>query len=236
MIYNNICPYCGVQLEKSENMPNSRSVEHLIPNAATTISRKNDKGDFYACRECNGEKSHIDHLLGKVAKMQSQDDRLAAETLIGAITSDSKSAARFIEMALRAQEKTDHVELELPINSEELIKYIRFLGRGQFFKKNLIPLDPTKYVMQIQYINKDCCMYIEDEYKNQHKSNPFRDLEKNRYSELINDGECIIYSKNNSYLFFFHDYTAIMIYVLENTEENRRLALESEDYIRKYFN
>lgn len=236
MIYNDICGYCGVPLVVAENMLNGRSVEHLIANAAITITRKNDEGDFYACRECNSKKSHIDSLLGKVAKMQSADESLAAQTLIEAITSDSKSSKRFVEIFLRAKEQIDHVELDLPIDAKELIKYIGFLGKGQYFKENHIPLDTDKYVMRIQYINKDRCMYIEERYKSEHNSSPFRDLERNSYSEVINDGQCIIYSKANSYLFFFHDYTAIMINVLDNTEENRRLAQESEDYIREHFN
>ena len=236
MIYNDICPYCGVPLEKSENMPNSRAVEHLIANAAITIARKNDEGDFYSCRKCNSKKSHVDRLLGKIGKIQSADERLAAETLIGAITSDSKSSKRFIDMATRAQEYINHVELDVPIDAEELIEYIKFLGKGQYFKEHRTPLDNDKYVMRIQYINKDRCMYIEERYRCEHNSSPFRDLERNDHSELINNGECIIYSKNNFYLFFFHDYTAIMINVLENTEENRKLAYKSEEYIIKHFN
>ena len=207
-----------------------------LPNAAITITRKNDEGDFYACRKCNSEKSHIDNLLGKVTKIQSADDGMATKTFIHAITSNSTSAARFAETFIRAEQRLDHVELELPINAEELINYIRYLGKGQYFKENLVPLDVDKYVMRMQYINKERCMYIEEQYKREHNSSPFRDLEKNRYSELINDGQCIIYSKDNSYLFFFHDYTAIMINVLKATGENRRLAEESEDYIKKYFN
>lgn len=33
---------------------------------------------------------------------------------------------------------------------------------------------------------------------------------KNRYSEVLSDGDCIIYSKNASFLFIFHDYTSIV--------------------------
>lgn len=235
MIFNDICGYCGIPLEKSENMPNSRSIEHLIPNAAVTIRRKNNEGDFYACRECNSKKSHVDCLIGKVSKMQSADVNLAAETFIGAITSDLKNSKRFIEIALRAQEHFEHVELDVPIKAVELIEYIRFLGKGQYFKEHRTPLDTDKYVMRIQYLNKDLCMYIEEGYRNEHNSSPFRDLEKNEHSELIKNSECIIYSKNNSYIFFFHDYTAIIINVLENTEENRKLADESVEYIREHF-
>ena len=68
MIRNSVCPYCRKPMVKAENKENSRSVEHLIPNAALTRKRMNDEGDFYACRKCNSRKSHIDYVLGTIAK------------------------------------------------------------------------------------------------------------------------------------------------------------------------
>jgi hypothetical protein len=70
MIENNISPYCWRLLIKAENKDNSRSVEHLMPNAALTRRRKNDEGDFCACRRCNSRKSSIDYVLGVITKAQ----------------------------------------------------------------------------------------------------------------------------------------------------------------------
>jgi len=147
MITNKICPYCQCLLIKAENKPNSRSVEHLIPNAVLTRKRKNNEGDFYACRRCNTRKSNIDYVLGVVTTSQSIDNDLAANTLINAVTKDEKRSKRFIDMVLNAQEGSDVVTMEVPIRAEELIEYIHFLGKGQYFKSNTSVFNPERYVM-----------------------------------------------------------------------------------------
>ena len=79
MIENEICAYCRTPIVRAENQPNSRSVEHMIPNAFITRKRKNGEGDFYVCRQCNSRKSHIDNLLGKTSKMQSPNTEIASQ-------------------------------------------------------------------------------------------------------------------------------------------------------------
>ena len=99
MIRNTICPYCREPMIIAENQPNSRSEEHLVPRIMTTRERKNDKGDFYACRRCNAKKSKVDELLSKIAMAQNPDVDVALEGVKGIHKRiDKKKGARYLSM------------------------------------------------------------------------------------------------------------------------------------------
>jgi len=59
MKHSSVCVYCTKEMDKVENSQNGKSVEHLIPNIATTIKRSNEFGDFHVCRKCNSDKSKL---------------------------------------------------------------------------------------------------------------------------------------------------------------------------------
>jgi hypothetical protein len=221
---------------KAENKDNSRSVEHLIPNAVLTKKRKNDEGDFYACRKCNSRKSNIDYILGIITKCQVDDDELAASTLIKAVTKEDGASKRFINMARNVVEGSNEVYMDIPIKGEELVEYIHFIGKGQYFKKHRKAYNPDRFVMKILFANKQVTRSLQESYIESHKSNPFRDLEKNKFSEVIYDGECIIYSKNKGYMFVFHDYTTITVKILNKNRKNMMLTKKKTNEIISYFN
>jgi hypothetical protein len=235
MIENRICPYCRQSLIKAEDAGNCRSVEHLIPNAALTRRRKNNQGDFYACRKCNSRKSNIDYILGVVTKAQSADDELAASTMIDAVTNEDGRSKRFVDMIFTAREEGDGVHMEMPIRGNELIEYLHYLGKGQFFKMRRVPYDPNQQVMEIQFVNKYVLGGLEKSYNDMHCSNPFDDLKTNPRSEVISDGECIIWLKNNQFLFVFHNYIAVIVSVLRKTKKNEANAAKSERYLLDHF-
>ena len=85
-------------------------MEHLIPRTLLRKQSKNDAGDFYACRRCNARKSHIDYVLGVVAKSQSRDAEFAAQTMITAVTRTDGRSRRFVQM-LQTVEETSQREL-----------------------------------------------------------------------------------------------------------------------------
>ena len=220
MIFNTLCPYCSVRLIKAENQSNSRSVEHLIPRTFLRHKSKNDAGDFYACRRCNARKSHIDYVLGVVVKAQSRDAHFAAEAVIAAVTRDDRRAQRFVRMLQSAEEERDGVHLTIPISGAELLEYLQFLGKGQYFKKFGRIYRPEHQVMLVEFSNKTVHSALEASYEALHGSNPFRDLEQNRYSEVLSGGDCIIYSKNASFLFVFHDYTSVVVRIKRRNPKN----------------
>jgi hypothetical protein len=152
---NAVRPYCSTALVEAENRPESRSIEHLIPNTALSRPRTKRDGDFFACRKCNGRKSHIDYVLSIIANAQSADSDLAANTLISAITSDDGRAQRFNQMAAEAKDTSDGgAMMNIPVFAQELLEYISFLGRGQYFRKRSRPFDQGSQVMIVDFINK----------------------------------------------------------------------------------
>lgn len=236
MLRNSLCPYCGVLMVKGESLEHSRSVEHLIPNVVLRHKRNNGQGDFYACRRCNGDKSHMDYVIAVIAKSQALGDGFAAETLIDAVTKgDGRRASRFIDMIRDAKERASGVEMNLPLSGEELLKYMEYLGKGQYFKRTGRVFQTSTHVMLFDYANKEVMRFIEGNYGIEHGSNPFRDLEQNYYSEVLSDGDCIVYSKNLSYLFVFHDYTAIIVCVkLRNRKNMERARLNRRQIISDF--
>jgi hypothetical protein len=217
------------------NHDNGRSVEHLIPNTILRSKSKNSGGDFYACRRCNARKSHIDYVLGVVAKTQSRDSDFGAEALLKAATSDDKRSARFVKMLQTAQHTNEGVQLTVPILGTELLEYVRFLGKGQYFKQFGVIFQPAKQVMLVAYCSKDVHSALESSYEAQHGSNPYRDLEKNKYSEVLSGGDCIIYSKNANFLFIFHDYTSVIIRIKRRNRKTAELEKKQDASLIKDF-
>lgn len=235
MLRNSLCPYCWTKLRSAENQPDSRSVEHLIPNAVLTQPRSKRDGDFFACRKCNSRKGHIDYVLGVVAKAQADDPKLAADALIAAVTSDDGRSQRFIQMAVEARETVHGVEADIPIFAQELLEYISYLGRGQYFRKKGRPFDQDAQVMIISYANKPVMAALSDDYTLRHGTNAFSDLMQNRYAESFGNDECVIYSKNDRYLFLFHRYTAIIVEIKRRNAKNVERSTTSAEDILKHF-
>jgi hypothetical protein len=235
VLRNSICPYCLTRLSDAVNQPDTSSVEHLIPNSVLTKPRTRRDGDFFACRKCNSRKGHIDYVLGVVAKAQSDNPELAANVLISAVTSDDGRSERFIQVAAEARSTPHGVEANVPIYGHELLEYISFLGRGQYFRKRGMPFNQDTQVMIIDYVNKLVMSAFSEGYANTHGTNPFSDLMQNRYSESFGDGECIIYSKNDCYLFLFHSYTAIIIKIKRRSAKNLERSRASAEELLNHF-
>jgi hypothetical protein len=235
MLRNAVCPYCSTALVEAENQPDSRSVEHLIPNTALSKPRTKRDGDFFACRKCNSRKGHIDYVLGVVAKAQSEDSELAAHALISAVTSDDGRAQRFIQMAAEATETPHGALMNIPIFAQELLEYISFLGRGQYFRKRGRPFNQDSQVMLVDFVNKAAVAAFEARYVLEHGASPFADLMQNRYAESFSDGDCIIYSKNDRFLFLFHGYTAITIEIKRRTAKNVERSRASAERLCRHF-
>lgn len=220
MLKNKVCPYCRVILSDKSNTPNKSSVEHLIPNKLLTQKRTRNDGDFFACRKCNCRKSNIDYVLSVVAQIQSSNTDLAVSALVDALEKNDGRVNAFIQMLRSAEQHDGGLKMSIPINGPDLLEYIHFLGKGQFFRLHRIPFDPKQYVLDFQFINKPVMASVENSYCRNNESNPFVDVAMNPRSEVIGNGECIIWRKNDRYLFFFHNYIAIVIEVLKRNKKN----------------
>ena len=211
MITNSICPYCSIEMIKAENMPCSRSVEHLVPNTALTRKRNNGEGDFYACRKCNSEKGTLDEIFGLIARCQSNDSELASQALIRAFTKRNNVPKRLWEMYDSAVEVGENIEAKMPAYGQELIDYATFLGKGLYFLKHQRVFNEKKDVMHIRFYNKQVHSSFAQNYETQFMSNPIKDLESNSSSWVIAEDECVIWSKNRSHLVIFHHFISFGI-------------------------
>lgn len=215
---------------KAENNDLSKSVEHMIPNAALTQKRGKGEGDFYACRKCNARKSNIDYVLGIIVKSQSKISDLSLQSMWNALD-DTKRNKRFIDMILSAQQHGDNVSLPLPIKPTELAEYVDFLAKGQYFKKHKKPLSMKQNTVSFEIVNKLVLNELEKIYGDMNKSHPFKDLQLNPRTETIQDGECLIWSKNNQHLFIFHEGVALILKILKRNKLNMQ---RRQDSINKF--
>lgn len=213
---------------KAENLDHSRSVEHFIPNTLLSIPRSPRDGDFFACRKCNSRKSKIDYVLAIVARAQSPNLRLATETLWEAITSAKKSSKKFVEMVQGAHYGLGGVHMDIPISGRDLVDYILYLAKGQYFRKTRNIFDEQTMVAQIEFVNKQVLSALKSSYTTQHSSDPVLDLMRNPNSESFGKDECVIWTNENDYLFILHHYTAIMVCVRPRSRRNRARARELE--------
>ncbi len=226
MIANSICPYCSIELIKAENMPNSRSVEHLVPNTLLTRKRKNDEGDFYACRQCNSNKGNLDELFGFIAKSQSSDNELASKALIRAFTKRDHVPNRLWKMYDSARKEGNEVHAKMPITGQELLDYATYFGKGLYFLKYQRVFNDSKDALYIEFANKQVHSAFSSSYEKKLNSNPIRDLEKNQYSKVVASGECVIWSKNRKNLVVFHDFISFSIEFKNRNQKTLRKKFE----------
>lgn len=236
LIHNNVCPYCRRRLVIAENLPISRSVEHLIPNSALTRKRKNDEGDFYCCRECNSRKSNLDYVIGVVAKAQSKNTELAAETMIKAVTSDDHRSKRFADMVSAARKQINgDVHMNIPVDGAELWDYMMYFAKGLYFKEFRRPLSMSANAIVAEYVNKQVLSGFEQAYYQNHGSIPYGDLENNQRSEVVEPGECVIWSKNRKYMVILHHSAALILKVLKRNVKNSKREAKAREYIIEHF-
>ncbi|WP_127346408.1 hypothetical protein [Pseudidiomarina mangrovi] len=211
-------------------------MEHMIPNAALSRKRGKGEGDFLACRKCNSHKSNMDYVIGVISKSQSANSNLVVDSLTRASTQTDGREKRFLDMMRTAVCKPDgNIHLEIPIHADDLISYMRYLGMGQYFKIHKRPFNPERYVMHLEFINKQVTQTFQASYQDTHYSNPFLDIQENPHAEVIGDGEVIIWYKKDAYLFLFHHYVGFLIDIKKRCRRHTARAEQKEAYIRKHF-
>ncbi len=235
LIVNSICPYCSTAMVKGENLHNSRSVEHLVPNTALTRKRNNGEGDFYACRKCNSEKGTLDEIFGLIARCQSSDSELAVKALVRAFTKRKRVPNRLWEMYDSAVEVGEHVEAKMPVYGQELIDYATFFGKGLYFLKHQRVFNEKRDVMHIRFFNKQVHSSFAQNYESKFLSNPIKDLESNSKSWVVAEDECVIWSKNRSHLIIFHHFISFGIRFKTRNHKTLMKKKELENNILESF-
>jgi hypothetical protein len=228
MLRNEICPYCGVRMITESNRDKSRTAEHMIPHAMLTAKRTRAESDFYACRRCNSDKSDLDFRLGLVAKSQSENATVAVDSVLQGLAKPDRRVTQVQRMLSTAVELPEGgAIMTVPFTGPELIRYITYLGRGQFFKERKTVYDRSTHVFEFFWIPKTDLGSFAKAYKNELGSDPIDDLMLNLGSEVITNGECIVHTKDSEYLFVLHRVVVIGIRVLKRTRSNRAREIDS---------
>ncbi|WP_417705416.1 hypothetical protein [Rheinheimera aquimaris] len=183
-------------MNEIQDDPLSRSREHMIPQAL--LRKKRTKGDFefWACKECNSDKSDMDSILATVAKSQSDDTDLATNAFIRAVE-DRGSQSRFLEMIRTAKETQDgSISLKIPVSGAEMAKYCNYLGKGAYFLKKGSPMQDSKHIVLFDVFNNYVAKELEIRYQMTWGRNAYRDLESNPNARVISPGEAIMWMRN----------------------------------------
>lgn len=173
------------------NDPASRTVEHMIPQVSVSFRRTNSEGDFYACKQCNSQKSRADEVLGVICRMVGEH----SEGSFDAINRFHKALARKDSKFIQAYESVSHskkgTSLRLPLTAEEIYRYGEWLGKGTYFIQNGVLL-PENQLVWVELIGHEEVNYIKDQYKRQHGSEAFDDLSRNNEIPNINKESFLI--------------------------------------------
>ncbi len=224
---NKQCPYCGVELKKGENGSFSRSMEHMVPEAMLSEKRGKKSGDFWACRNCNGLKSEMDDWFAQLARIQSPNSKVSL------VESKKMSKRRGDRIDLMKSSMKPHsvfkdkVSVTMPLRGSEIVAYSTFLGQGAYFQERNEIFDSNKHVFVIQFHTKFVLDTFAEQYKLEHGSNPYRDIEENEKTSFWVPDECSFHSDAGKYCFFFHDSFAITITCLPKSRNNYRKSRES---------
>ena len=207
-------------------VPLRATVEHLIPHIALSRKRGNGEGDFKACKTCNNKKSTLDYIIGIIAKSSSSEELVAIAALNKALSDDKKNK-RYLNMLQLCERKGEIIEFTLPIEINELYEYASYLAKGQYYKEHGNFLCLKRNIIFCDLLPNQFVKNLNLSYKQANDSLPFDDLVKNPHSEVILDGECIIYSKNNKYMFVFQKGLILVIKILEKNNQNIELVTKT---------
>lgn len=223
MIFNKLCAYCRVEMNRTPNHRHGRSVEHMIPNASSIIKRNNGEGDFYVCRECNSNKSDIDELLGITTRLGLEGDSPRGD-VIKFTERVNKGINKFIRTIKSVKNEGPFTSISIPIAPRKAINYFEFFGKGQYLINTGKVFDETKNIIIIDILGHSAIRLLEHTYTEMHKSNPFDDLINNPNKNLHNiNGETFIICSDDplKMIIFFNRVFLVSIDIVTNTRSNQ---------------
>ncbi len=232
MIKSKYCVYCGITIRKSNNAPDGRSVEHLIPNSAVSKKRTNAKGDFNVCRGCNTQKSKIDQLFGLLSRISAKGGG-GDEAITEISKLYKKNDKRIRRMIDSASDFRGGKNLKLPFKGEDIYDYGVFLTKGQYFKERKELLNLDEKVVIVKWLGPNASEQITELYQQQSNNRDrFKDLAMNKSVEDVG-GECFIVanSKSNQFLFFFNELYLLITEIVDLNEKSKLEKRTNKQYL-----
>lgn len=225
MIRNTRCAYCGIFMNNIQNDLSCRSVEHMIPNAASKIKRDKSEGDFYVCRKCNLEKSRMDEIMGITTRL-SLNGETSEHDLKKFKDRISKNDNAFIRAAKSIYRSSEGYGFSLPITVSQAIEYFQYFAKGQYLKNTGLIFDPQKQIVVIDILGHHAIKTLEKNYTLSNNSNPFDDLTLNKNEGIYNlHGETFIVSSENNHdmVMIFNKLLLVKINILPFNRSNQTL-------------
>ncbi|EAB8245110.1 hypothetical protein HRZ20_003845 [Escherichia coli] len=216
------CVYCGVLMNKVENHPHCRSVEHMIPQVSVSIHRTNGEGDFYVCKKCNGDKSRIDEVLGVICRMVGEHSTGSFDAVNKFHNALKRKDSKFREAFQSVRHTKKGAQITLPLNGREIYQYGTWLAKGVFFLEygQLLTVDK---LIWINIVRHDEVMAIKEMYRNERGSEAFDDLSKNSNIPNINGESFLIVGQDAREMFIcFNRVMMFHIKILDRTFINQK--------------
>lgn len=229
MLPSNSCVYCNVLMNRKENDPSCRTVEHMIPNVAVSIIRNKGEGDFHVCKSCNSAKSRMDELLGITFRIigDNKDSALvAAEKLKKAVLKGDKI---FTGMLNGIMQHEGGGLITIPLSPKNIHKYGSWLAKGQYYLQNKEILDMKRNVISVDAIGQYELEHIKKSYKLRGGSEAFDDLSKNTQPGIWNvNGESFVMSSDDGRKILVC-FSRVFIFDIKILEKN----MKNETYVNK---
>jgi len=230
MIRNENCAYCGVLLNKKVNDDSCASVEHMIPNVASRIERKNDEGDFLVCRKCNLKKSRMDEIIGLTTRLSLDDEHDGSvEKYLKRVKNNDKLFKKAIDSL---ENFNGAIGISIPITVKQALEYFEHFGKGQFLICNGKIFNEKTHIILIEIMGYSIVREIVERYQRRTSSNPFNDLMQNKNEGISNiQGETFIICSDDA-----SDNVVIMnktLLIKINIREKTRKAITERNKLRR---
>ncbi|HHW1007443.1 hypothetical protein [Escherichia coli] len=211
-------------MNRIENHPHCRSVEHMIPQVSVSIHRTNGEGDFHVCKKCNADKSRIDEVLGVICRMVGEHSTGSFDAINKFKNALKRNDSKFREAFQSVKHTGRGAQITLPLEGKEIYRYGSWLAKGVFFLEYEQLLPPDKLIW-VNIVRHDEVMAIRDMYRNQRGSEAFEDLSKNSNVPNINGESFLIVGREAKEMFIcFNRVMMFHIKILDKSFINQKNA------------
>jgi len=230
IVNNLVCPYCLIALNDIPNHPHKSAREHLIAERFFSAKRGMGHADFNCCRKCNADKSAMDYIFAAVSRLQSSESISKEE--VEDVLQDKRKINRFLKAFGSAQSEGELVRVSFPASPGDILSYLDFLAKGQYFLTTGYFLTNSKLI----YIPDMYCRGLLDRFDNYYKSGSgtkFEDLKQNPYSQVLGNGEVIAWAKGLDFVFCLNETIMLGGRIVQPTRANMRKRDKNIARIRK---
>jgi hypothetical protein len=220
-------------MNREENHPQCRSVEHMIPQISVSFRRSNGEGDFHVCKKCNGDKSRTDEVLGVICRMVSEHPDGSTDAIKSFNKALGRNDSKFIEVLRSVTPLADGAYITLPLTANELYQYGKWLGKGVYYIQHGELLAPDQPIW-VDLVGQEEVNFIKRQYWNRHGSDAFEDLSKNVKIPNLNKESFLIFNDDSREMYVcFNRVLMFHIRILDKTFINQKKCAKALRTLKK---